>query len=114
MVAVISVVIFGLIFAFFATLNTSPVTINLWYTTWTNVPLYIAVLASLAAGILLSAVFYLGKSIADYFKIGSTEHELKKTKQTITDLTKQVHELELENTRLKTKAGEGSVDEDSL
>jgi len=84
MVAVISVVIFGLIFAFFATLNTSPVTINLWYTTWTNVPLYIAVLASLAAGILLSAVFYLGKSIADYFKIGSTEHELKKTKQTIT------------------------------
>ncbi|MEK7166386.1 MAG: lipopolysaccharide assembly protein LapA domain-containing protein [Patescibacteria group bacterium] len=114
MFALVSIVIFGLVFAYFATLNTIPININLGYTLISNVPLYLAILTSLAGGLILAAIIYVGKSLASYFKNESTAHELRKTKNTVTELTKRIHQLELENTKLKAKAEGEPVDEDSL
>lgn len=114
MLALVGIVIFGLIFAFFATINTTPITINLGYTTLSQIPLYVAIFVSLGAGLLIAALIYMGKSVLTFFKVGKTEHELTRAKETITDLTKRVHTLELENTKLKTKMGEEEADEDSL
>jgi uncharacterized integral membrane protein len=113
MIALILFIVFGLFFSYFATLNTSAVTINFSIYTIHNVPLYIVVLASVSLGIIFASIFYVVKSISYKFAFGQRNKEISHKNKEIADLTKQVHELEIENTKLKTKSGD-SVDEDSI
>lgn len=114
MLALLLFIIFGLIFGYFATLNTSPVTIRFSSYTLENIPLYLLALASLGFGVLFATLFYIFKSLSTHFVLSKKTGELAKSKKEIAELTKKIHQLEIENTRLKTKNGEEVTDEDSL
>lgn len=113
MLALILFLIFGLLFGFFATINTELVTVDFGTTSVELVPLYIVVLASLATGILFAALFYFLRSIPNWFAWGKKEKELSEAKKEIAELTKKIHELELENTKLKPR-NEQDRDEETL
>lgn len=114
MIALIFLVICAILFSVFATQNTGVVSISLLVYQFTNVPLYFVILVPFGMGFLFAALFYIFKSISSGFTIRKRENEVEKAKRENTELTKRIHELELENTRLKTKANEESVDEESI
>ncbi len=114
MSALILIVVFGIIFGYFATQNAGPITLYFGSYTLAQVPLYLVILGSLALGSLMVGLFYLVRVLSDRLTISEKEDELKKTKEEEVELTKEVHKLELENTKLKAELGEEDVDEDSL
>ena len=106
-------VIFGLFIAYFATQNALPVPVTLAENTLT-IPLYFIVVGSLLVGLLLAWIISLTGSLSSFFTIHGKDKAIKEAKTEILELTKKVHELELENTRLKAISGESSVDDKSL
>jgi uncharacterized integral membrane protein len=114
MIALILFIAFGLLFSYFATLNTGSVTVNFGFYLLKNIPVYILVLSSVGLGLLFASLFYLIKSISYKFSFGQKNKELREKNREITDLTKELHELEIENARLKTKSGTETADEDSI
>ncbi len=112
MLALFLFIVFGVLFGYFATLNTMLVTIHFGTYTLSNIALYLVVLASLGIGVLFATLFYLVKTLSAKFVFHKKEGELMSAQREIAELTKKNHRLEIENTRLKTKAGEELADED--
>jgi uncharacterized integral membrane protein len=107
-------VLFGILSAFFATQNASYVTIALASYTFKNVPLYLVVLISLLLGLLLSSLISVVNALSSSLTIHGKNVKIKETKQTLADVTKHIHQLELENERLKTKYDDRVNDNKSL
>ena len=99
-------------FAFFATQNTMSVDVNFGNYSL-QMPLYLVVIVPLILGLLASYFIYIAYSLSLKLTINEQKDELKKVKEENTDLTKSVHKLELENTKMKSQNGH-SVDEDSI
>ena len=78
-----------------------PVSVNLGFYVFANIPLFYVIAASLIIGLLLSYLFSRWESIASFFKIRCKNSEIKKDKDEILELTKRVHQLELENEKIK-------------
>ena len=100
-------------YAIFATQNTTGIEINLGNYVIPNVPVYLVVLLPLLIGLLASYFIHVAYYLSLKLTIGEKEDELKKLREENADLTKEVHKLELENTKIKSKNGE-PVDEDSI
>ncbi len=113
MLTLLITVIFGLAFAFFATQNASPVSLTFWKYTISGVPLYLVALIPLLFGLLVAWVFTFLKDLSQQLTISEQKDELSKEKKEEAELAREVHKLELENTKLKVKKGE-DIDEDSL
>ncbi len=113
MFALIVLVVFGIGVAFFATQNTQTISITLGSYHLSGVPLYLIVLVSLLLGFVVSWIISLVDVISSAFKIHGKESTIKDANKQISDLTKNVHQLELENERLKAESGHPS-DEKSL
>jgi uncharacterized membrane protein YciS (DUF1049 family) len=105
MFALIILVVFGIGVAFFATQNTQAISITLANYPLTGVPLYLIVLGSLLLGFVVSWVISLADVISSALKIHGKENTIKDDKKQISELTKKVHQLELENERLKAESG---------
>lgn len=114
MIALILFIVVGILFALFATHNTGIVTISLGQFLSYHTPLYIALLGAFIAGLALSSIFYLLKSVTTGFRLRKQRTERKNAETTIAELTKHIHKLELENERLKTNNGEEDADTDSI
>lgn len=114
MLALFLFIVFGLLFGYFATLNTSLVTIHFGLYSAENVALYLLVLASLGVGVLFATLFYFVKTISSKLFVMKKERELANVHKDMVELNKKIHRLEIENTRLKTKTGEEVDDDDSL
>ena len=114
MLTLVFIIIFGVVFAYFATINTGQITINFGFNQLTGVPIYLAVLVSAAIGMLIASILYFLRFVSAYFQLGGKEKDLSKANKRIAELTKDVHQLELENTKLKSKLGKEDFDEDSL
>lgn len=105
MAGLIIIVALGAIIAFFATQNTSPVSVVLLGYLIT-VPLYVVVIGSLLLGFIVSWVFSLFDSISSFLKIRGKETKIKKDQKEIDGLKKRVSDLELENANLRGKASQ--------
>lgn len=114
MEVIILAVIVGLGIGYFATQNTVLVSLHFGSFVLTNVPLYLVVVGTLLLGLLLAWVFYLIHSFSSSITLHGKESKIKEANKTITDLTKEIHKVELENARLKEKVGEEDLDEKSL
>ena len=101
-------------FAFFATQNSGPVSLNFGQYTFPDLPIYLVAIIPLLTGILLSWLFHITKDLSSSLTINEQRDKIKKLKGEAVDLTKKVHELELENTKLETETGKGEFDEDEL
>jgi uncharacterized integral membrane protein len=100
MLSLLLSIIFGLAIGYFATQNTSPVTIQFGELVLENVPLYMIAVGSLILGLLIGLVFYLARSVSNLRFIGR-DHETERARRTVIELDHRVHTLEAENARLR-------------
>lgn len=93
-------IILALVFGYFATQNTQPVSISLLGATLSNIPLYAVLGVTLLVGLAFSWINSLFDSIATSMKIRGKEHTIKDSKASISGLNKKINQLELENAKL--------------
>lgn len=103
MFALIVLIVFGIVIAYFATQNTQPVSIMLAGYPVSGIPLYLIVLGSLLLGFVVSWVISLVDVISSALKMHNKDSEIQNSSKKIADLKNRVHQLELENERLKGK-----------
>lgn len=107
-------IVVGLGITYFATQNTNLVNLHFGSYAVSNIPLYQVVIGALLLGLLLAWVFSLVNSLSSKITLHGKENRIKEDEKTIAELTKEIHQLELENTRLKEKSGEEENDDKSL
>jgi uncharacterized integral membrane protein len=102
MIAVIILMLmFSLGIAAFATENTAGVVVKIFGMTWSSTPLYVIVIGSLLIGLLIGWGISMFNTLTNSITLRNKEAEIKDSKKTIADLTRRVHHLEVENSRLK-------------
>ncbi len=77
-------------------------------------PLYVVVIGSLLGGLVIGWIMYILHAFSTSLSRRGKEKEIKEAKKTIADLTKRIHELELENAKLSGNPEDGVVDDRSL
>jgi uncharacterized integral membrane protein len=102
MLVLLAGVIFGLAIGYFATQNTTPVTIHVAHYAFKEVPLYLVIVGSLFVGLFIAWILYFGRSVSSRLAIYGRDHALKKARQTTEDLEVRVRALQAENAQLKT------------
>lgn len=114
MLALLLYIAFGLVFGYFATLNTTLVSVNFGTSSLNDFPMYIIILLSFGIGVLFATIFYFLKLYSIQRLLNKKDKESLAYDREIAELTKSAHKLEIENTRLKTKNGEEIEDDESL
>jgi uncharacterized integral membrane protein len=114
MLYVILSLIIGSLLVFISRYNFQPVTIDLGYATFPDIPLFYVIIGAFVIGLLLSYMVSLFQSISTSLTIHGKNNEVKKMKEEILDLTKQVHQLELKNEKLAKKSGLEPIDDNAL
>ena len=114
MFALIATFIIGLGVAYFAIQNTGSVTIQLDGAVWRDIPLYLVVVGSLLIGVFIAGFLSFIRSLSSRFALRGKDHALAEANKTIGDLTKRVHQLELENTKLQAGDEESALHDNSL
>lgn len=117
MTTIISVILYGtfiILASYFATQNTTGITIHIASYTFKNIPLYLIILVSFFTGLIFSWIIFAIKAISFSLRIHDKENLLKEIKKKNAEIIKQTHQLELENTALKTKYNAQDSDEKSL
>lgn len=100
--------------SYLATQNTSGITLHVASYTFKNLPIYLIILASLLVGLLFSWLVFTLKVISFTLQLREKDGLLKEVKKKNAEIVKQVHQLELENTQLKTKYELDDTDDKSL
>ena len=101
MLALIMLVAAGLGMAYFATENVVSVPITMAGSPVGQFPLYVIVLGSVLAGLLLAWVISLVNGLSSSMKILGKDSEIKRTQKTLEQMQRENHDLELEVARLK-------------
>lgn len=111
---IILTVLLGLGLAFFATQNGGLISLYFGSLVIPNTPIYLVAIAALLLGLLIAWLFYLLRSFSSSLLLHTKENKLKDANRTIAQLTKSIHQLEIDNARLKEKLGEEAFDDKSL
>jgi uncharacterized integral membrane protein len=114
MLVLILLLIVGSILVYISKYNFAPVTVNLGLYTFANIPLFYVIVASLIIGLVLSYLVYLVHAITTSFALRGKDREIKKNKDKVLELTKQVHQLELENEKIKNGSASQPTDQNAL
>ncbi len=101
MLTLIFVLVIGSIMVYIAQNNLTPVTLRLGSYVFPNIPLFYIIIGSLLTGLVLAYATHLFNSIFTSLTMRGKDNKIKEKKGEIVDLTKTVHQLELENERLK-------------
>lgn len=109
MIALLITILFGLGFAYFATVNTDRVTINFAQYSIPGLPIYIVILGSLLVGITLATIIHAVDSISNHLILRKKENTIKELKKTTAELIKRVHQLELSNQEQEEKKEETNI-----
>ena len=102
MLVLIVGVIFGLAIGYFATQNTTPVTIRVAEYVFEDVPLYLVIVGSLFVGLFTAWILYLARSVSSRLTVYEKDQAVRRARQTAADLEMRVQELQAENAELKT------------
>ena len=114
MLILILLLVMGSFFAYVSQFNLMPVTVNLGWYVISDVPLFFVIVGSFLTGLVLSYLVLLVHDTSAFFTLRGKKNELHKKKLTVLELTKRVHQLELENEKLKNGSLEEAVDRNSL
>jgi uncharacterized integral membrane protein len=106
MLSLIVMILFALAIAYFAIQNTLGVTLVIANNVITNVPLFAIVIGSVLLGVLISSVISGLNTLSAYMQLRGKDHVIQEDAKAIHLLQNQIHELEVENTRLKTEKEE--------
>jgi uncharacterized integral membrane protein len=114
MITLILIISFGLIFGYFATQNTYSVVIHFLKYSTKPLPLYLIILISIGVGILITMVINFLRWFSTTRKLSRKEKDLRTSQNEIVELTKTVHKMEIENTKLEAELGKEDIDGDSI
>lgn len=114
MLSLILVLIAGSALVYISKFNFMPVTVNVGMYTISDIPLFYVMVASLLTGLLLAYILYLANVISTTLVMRSKDKEIKENKLEVLELTKRVHQLELENIKIKNGATTEIVDPNAL
>jgi uncharacterized integral membrane protein len=98
MLSILFSAILGLAIGYFALQNATPVTIQLGELAFSDVPLYLIAVGSLILGIFIASIFYLARTVSS---VHGRHHHPTTDDKTVMALERRIHDLEIENTRLK-------------
>lgn len=111
MMTIILILIVGSVFVYLAQNNLTQITLHLGSTVITNVPLFYVIIGSLLTGLTIAYLVHLVNSIFVSFSIHGKDTTIKQGKNQIADLTKRIHQLELENEKLKHNSNGNEPDD---
>ena len=114
MLILILLLIVGSMLVYVSKFNFMPVSVNFGMYVVDNIPLYYVIVGSLLFGLILSYLVYLINSISTSFAFRGKNNEIKKNKNEVLELTKRVHQLELEKEKLKNAPSNEPIDQDAL
>jgi len=114
MLVLILLLIVGSILVYISKFNFMPVSVNLGMYVISDIPLFYVIVASLVFGLVLSYVVYLVRAISTSFAFRGKDNEIKKNKNEVLELTKRVHQLELENEKLRHSSDVEPKDRNAL
>ncbi len=114
MLILILLLIVGSALVYVSKFNYMPVNVDLIWYSFSNIPLFYVIVGSLLVGLVISYLVYLINEIAVAFTLSRKDTEIKQNKNEVLELTKRVHQLELENEKLKRKSGIKSTDQNAL
>lgn len=114
MKVLILILIFGIGAAYFATQNTALTTLYFGRYAVEKVPQYFIVLGAILVGLLVASLFTALDYISTKQAISHKDEEIKSAKQTVAELTRDIHQLKLENAELTATHGETVLDKTSL
>ncbi len=113
MTTLLLIVLIGLVISFFATQNTDPISLQFFIYQITEVPKYVVVVGAFLLGLFLSWSINLINNITTGFVMRKKDTKITDFKRENAELVKRVHQLELENAKLKERYNEPE-DEKSL
>ena len=101
MLFLILAVVIGLGFAFFSVQNTVGVPVQIGNNFYSSVPLYAVALGSLLLGFAVSGIMRMIDWAATGLTLHGKDNQIRKTETTVHQLQQKIHDLELENNRLR-------------
>jgi len=114
MLILILLLVMGLFFAYVSQFNLMPVTVNLGWYVIADIPLFYVIVGSFLVGLVLSYFVLIIHDTSAFFTLRGKKNELSKKKMTVLELTKRVHQLELENEKLKHTQDDEPSDRNAL
>lgn len=79
-----------------------------------DIPLYYVIVGSFILGLMLSFVMHFFGDVTTFWVLRSKRSEIKKNVGEVLELTKRIHQLELENERLKHTSGRVQNDSEAI
>jgi len=104
MLTLILLLVVGAVMVYLAQNNLTLVTLHLGTYVFSGIPLFYIIIGSLLTGVALAYLINLVNSIFTAFTMHGKDNKIKQDKRDIVDLTKRVHQLEIENERLKNNS----------
>ncbi len=101
MLILILFIVIGAVMAYLAQSNLMLVTLHLGTYVFSSIPLFYVIIGSLLTGLGLAYLIFIVNSIIAVYSAHRKDKTIKQGKSDIVDLTKRIHQLELENERLK-------------
>lgn len=114
MLTLILLLVVGSLLVYISKFNFVPVSLNLGFVSFSEIPLFYVIVGALIIGLLLSYIIFLVGSISASLRLRGKEKEIKIYKDEVLDLTKRIHQLELENERQKHSPSSESEDSKSM
>jgi uncharacterized integral membrane protein len=96
MLTLILLLIIGTALVYISKFNFTPVTLNLGMYVFSDIPLFYIIIGSVLTGLVLSYLIHLVGAISTSLTLRGKNMEIKKEKEEVLELTKRVHQLELE------------------
>ena len=101
MLIVVIFLIIGSILAYLSHDNLMPVSVMFGPYVFYDIPLFYVIVGSVVTGLLVSYLLHVLYVISTSLRLRSKEKELKKSQEEVLELTKRVHQLELEKEKHK-------------
>ena len=114
MLVIILFLIVGSILVYISKFNFMPVSVNLGFYVFSNIPLFYVIIGSVLFGLILSYLVYLVHTISTSFTLRGKNKEIKENKDEVLELTRNVHQLELENEKIKNGSDSEPTDQNAL
>ncbi len=114
MISLIFLLIFGAGVAFLSLQNTAPITLTILHFSFKGVPLYYVIIGAMLIGIVLSFLVNIVDSVSHLFILNSKNSKIKAEEKEMIEMTKKIHQLQLENAVLKKDNNPGKEDKKSL
>lgn len=114
MLSLILFITFGVVVAYLAQHNSALVSLTVGPYLFPDIPLFYVITGSVLTGLVLSYVIYLVHTVSLKLKLHGKDKKIMESTNEVADLTKRIHQLELENVKLKKDSGTSPTDINSL